>query len=264
MKDGFLRGVLGAYVFRVVNNEQRVSLKPLPGTVKQTEGTKRASGTFGMASSLNAKIRKIVSTQISHLKDWSFTNRLNSSLMKILNACSDPSTKLYNFEQDSFNKLQDLEYNVNVKVESLMMVRPEISIANGQLTVDIPDLSIPRQLKFPGDTFQCKLSFYVSLFRLKAGFIAKIPDKQQVIITREKEFLPRQELFFEVPDGCLCVVSLFMEYSVPGNIDWEPITSKMFNPGCIFAALITPGFYQEKKRMVGYAAVLRLINSCSP
>lgn len=52
MKEGFLRGIMGNYSFRVVNGEQRVSLKPLPGTVNQTEETKRASSTFGMASSL--------------------------------------------------------------------------------------------------------------------------------------------------------------------------------------------------------------------
>lgn len=188
-------------------------------------------------------MRNTVSTEIAHFKDGTCTGRLNDALIKTLNECRDSSTNLYHFEQGSFSALNGLEYNQNSPVGKLMKIRPQVNISDGQLKVSFPDLLIPKQLKFPGDTFRCRIKVYISLFRLQDGKVSKVPVQQKIEITREKKFMPGKELLFEVPDGCLCLVSLFMEYAVPGKINWEPVNTRQFNQGCICGALITSGIY---------------------
>lgn len=242
----FLRGVLGGYIFRVVNNKQQVYPKPLPKTMKQTKATKRASNTFGMASSLGAQIRMTVSGEIANCSDSLMTNRLNGELITILGESRNPATKLYHFDTDSFSRLKGFEYNVHCRVEQSMLARPQVSIADDKLKVNIPTLNIPSQLKFPRASFHCDLKILVSLFRLKDGKFAKVPDLQQIEVTKNKTFMEGQELIFSVPSGCLCIVSLFVEFSIPGKRDWEPM--KDFYSGCICGALVTPGIFQADLR----------------
>lgn len=249
----FLRGVLGGQVFRVVNNKQQVSTKPLRGTVKQNKATKRASNTFGMASGLGSQIRSTVSTEVLQSGDGSLTNRLNTELIAVLNECRNPSTKLYQFAEDSFGRLKDFEYDVNNRVGQLMTARPQVTIADGQLVVSLPQLDVPSRFKFPRDSFQCNLQVLVSLFRLADGKFGKVPDLQQIEITKNKELLEGRDLVFSIPSGCLCVVSLFLNYSFAGKRGWEPI--KNFYPGCICGALINPGPYKGDVRRTWLKAI---------
>ena len=75
--DGkFFTGRIGPVTFRKSKGKQIVSARPLPGTMKQTENTKKASGTFGMASLLTSKIRQEFSNDICNLHDGDIHSRL--------------------------------------------------------------------------------------------------------------------------------------------------------------------------------------------
>ena len=83
----FFAGPVGPVIFRKSKGKQIVSVKPLPGTVKQTENTKKASGTFGMASLMTSQIREGFSHEISNLHDGSLHSRLMITLNPILSQC---------------------------------------------------------------------------------------------------------------------------------------------------------------------------------
>ena len=49
--DGkFLKGILGDFIFKVVDGVQVVSKRPVPGTMKQTVENKKASADFRKSS----------------------------------------------------------------------------------------------------------------------------------------------------------------------------------------------------------------------
>lgn len=112
-KGKFLQGVLGSFVYRVVNGQQQVSSKPVPGTMKQTAATKAAFRNFRMASSLGGSIRNSLSDWINGYADWQIVNRLVSNLSAALIICQNADTRLYSFEENSFASLEGFEFNIN-------------------------------------------------------------------------------------------------------------------------------------------------------
>lgn len=245
--DGkFLRGVLGELIFKKVNGKQVVTKRIAPGTMKKTAGMKRSANTFGMASSLAAAIRSTFSVQINHFEDGTANSRLTGEICKILNNARDPGSLLYSFDRNSFKGLIGFEFNQLSKVKNLMTALPEVHLKDGILKVEIYEMLIPRELKFPAKSFQCKLSVCVSLFRLKDGLVTKLPEVKTAEIAMNKDRLPWQEFQFEVPAGCLCLTSIFLEYAAVGKNGWEVLNNYRLNPGCICDAVITPGNYQNQ------------------
>ncbi|RAJ32876.1 hypothetical protein [Pedobacter cryoconitis] len=58
--DGrFLKGILGDFIFKVIDGVQVVSKRPVPGTMKQSVETKKASENFRKSSMLGKHIRGI-------------------------------------------------------------------------------------------------------------------------------------------------------------------------------------------------------------
>jgi hypothetical protein len=244
----FLKGVLGGLVFKIVNGKQVIATRIAPGTMKQTAAMKRSSNTFGMAASLSAAIRNTLSVQINRFHDGTAVSRLTGEVYKILGGIRDPGSMLYSFDSDSFRNLAGFEFNQLSKVKDRMAAQPTVDFIDGILYVKIPELSIPRRFKFAAGSFRCQLSVCVSLFRLKDGLAAELPDIKTVVITKDKDRLMAQAFQFEVPSGCFCITSLFLEYAAAGKNGWEVINNKELNPGCICGALITPGLYQQQSK----------------
>jgi hypothetical protein len=243
-KGDFLSGVLGPLVFRVVNGVQRVSQRPEPGTMKQTADTKRAANTFGMASSLGAKFRGTLKEQLLAFSNNGVKNRLNGRLMEILGSCRNPKSLMYQFAGDSFEGLEDFEYHTKSTVGKLLGRPPEISVDQGKIRFRLPELKIPIQLKFPYDSFRCKINVSVSLLRLRDGLYQALAETQTVVFNNHMKKTDPHEFEFEVPNGCLCIVSLFLVYETANRKGWKMINNKNFNPGCICKAIITDGEYQ--------------------
>lgn len=117
-----------------------------------------------------------------------------------------------------FASLEGFEFNTLSRLFNLMSKRPVSTTEDGTLTVSVPELLIEKELKFPEETFQCKVIVSVSYFRLADGLMASEPDSQSVAVTRDQKYLEEQELVFSLPAGCLCIVAHF----------WNmPITEKM-------------------------------------
>ncbi|WP_139298303.1 hypothetical protein [Pedobacter hartonius] len=74
---------------------------------------------------------------------------------------------------------------------------------------------------------------------------------QGLEMTKYMKVLEPHRFTFEVPGGCLCIVSMSLKFFNAGTIGWIPLHDKKINPSCICGALITPGTYQQGKLSVG-------------
>jgi len=245
IKDGnFLRGALGPYVFREVHGKQIVSARPSKGSRKQTLNTKKAATDFGITSSLGSGMRKSVRYQLADFYPHNMPNRLVSALAKSVRACRiSQSTNAYTFNDKNFQNLIGFEFNTNSFLEyalDLSKVRHEL---RDRLVVTIPKLEVNKELKFPnGLGYQCNLCVSVTFFRMSDGKRSRTAETKKVTVRRDEQYLQEKVLTFKAPKGCLCMVSIFMEYLTFGSgEDLRSINNKNLNPGAIIAAFITPG-----------------------
>ena len=237
--DGkFFAGPVGPVIFRKSKGKQIVSVKPLPGTVKQTENTKKASGTFGMASLMTSQIREGFSHEISNLHDGSLHSRLMTTLNPILSQCRDLGTMKYDFEANSFNRLQGLNFNIESPLEKKMGVFPEIKLENNKLQVVFPSGKLESKIKFIKGSTYCNLTLSLLLFRLKDGLRSKTSVKETIRVDRmNQEPLGNIAFEYTVPNGCLCVLGIFLKYH---NYKYMLNTNSM-SPAAICFSSVLPG-----------------------
>lgn len=247
-KDGFYRGVIGNLVFRVMNGKQVVSARPARDTYKQsTEGIKR-SNTFGMASSLGAKIRADLTFNPNSFFDRELSGRLTAEVYKILLKCRNLDTMDYVFEPDSFSRLSGFDFNIHSKVREQLSENLLTVFEEGTLKVIIPQMETSEMFSFPYKSFRCKLTVSISVFRLRDGLALSTPQRQSITVTKDRQVFNEQVLEFEVPAGCLCIVNLCLDYAVAKRAGWVTVNHKTFSPAWICAAEITKGEYEPDGR----------------
>jgi len=239
--DGkFLKGALGPVVFRVVNGKQIVSSKP--HKVKQTAETKKAGSTFGEGSSLSRQIRANFAEGILNLHDQNLHDRLLSRLNVIVNQCRDKKTMKYHFNENSFNSLINFDFNIHSPLKKQLPSEPAIVIENQTLTVAFPKSEHPAKLKFIKGGYDCELKILVRFYRLKDGLKTRYNAEQTILVEKYgNNDLSGKEFPFAIPNGCLCIVSMFLHYSGEFGI----INSKQINPGAICYAGETQGIFEE-------------------
>lgn len=244
-KNGkFLRGVLGSLVFRVVNGKQIVTIRPPKGSIKQSEATKKASQTFGMASSFAAQILRGLKVALVEPGDTRVRNKMNSAIAVILKNCRDPETGKYHFDDQSFTPLDNFELNTRSKVQDLVIGMPSVMYKDGVLRLSLIDLKIPAMLKFPHDSFKCKITFCMLMYRLSEGLAVLNPEMQELVVTKDRKSTEAQDFIFKIPEGCFCLVTMTLQYAVAMKSGWQIINTKHFNPARICATVFAPGTYQ--------------------
>ncbi|MBB6500703.1 hypothetical protein [Pedobacter cryoconitis] len=240
----YLRGALGPVVYKRYRNKQVVTIKRGRGTVKQTANSQRSSSTFGLSSKLGGKLRYILDNDISGLQDGEMANRMTTIFNLMLSDCRDPKTRVFSFKEYSFRRLADFEFNINSPLRNYLEIKPETTIANGKMQVVFPVLENPPRLKFPEESSSCRMTVSLALFRLKEGKHISTSQSQRIVFDREKPELGGQTFTFEVPDGCLCVVSMFLDYRTYS----VPLNHKKFSPAAVLDAFVTPGVYKANDR----------------
>lgn len=238
-------GVLGPVVLRDVNGKQVVAKRMIPGTMRQTEATKLWSDTFGMASTLTAQFKRSFDFTAESYADTTMTCRLTAAVSKILKDYRDKATRLYHFGENSFAGLTGFNFNINSPVENLFIAQPQFNFEPGLLEIVFPQLSDTPIVQFPKKSLRCRISINVALFRLMDGWRSTLSDQQEIIILNDKKASQTAPLQFTIPDGCLCVVTLFLEYSGTGNNGWRILNDVKFNPCFILGTVITPGIYKN-------------------
>lgn len=243
-KGDFIVGVLGRLVFRVVNGVQVISPRVPKGTMKQTEETKIAAKVFGMASSLSGKLRGTLKESLFGIVEPVAKNNLNGIIAQILKNCRDAETGLFEFKAESFSSLKNYEFHSSSGVGKLLGKAPTVKLRDGKMTCSLPIFDIPQHLKFPLKSFRCSINVSVSLFRLAEGLYESNAKTQTIVVNKDMPRTERHIFEFDVPAGCLCVLSLCLQYEKAERKGWKVINNKNFNPGRICAAMISSGTYQ--------------------
>ena len=169
-------------------------------------------------------------------------NRFNTPIKAILRKCYDPATKKFHFEGDSFNRLAGFEFNIRSLLINSLWVSPQMSLNGNTLTISLPEIKIPAQLKFPQSADICEINVILTFTVLDPAMHKNAVLKvTEIDITQET--VPAHDFTFEVPDGCLCIAGLGLQYfSLYQNIK-TPLNSKTFHPAGIVGAIITPGTF---------------------
>ena len=195
-------GTVGQVIFRKRKGKQIVCARPLPGTMKQTGNTKKASGTFGMASLLTSNIRQ----GFCNLHDGDIHSRLMSALNPVLSQCRDLETMKYSFDAGSFNQLQGLEFNVDLPLRKQSGYLPGINLEKNRLQVHFPTEKMVKRIKFIKGSSYCTITASLLLFALKDGLRSKAVQQKLKLGKSDTGSSGRITFDCFVPDGCLCLL----------------------------------------------------------
>jgi len=174
--------------------------------------------------------------------------RLTSVLTDILGVCRNKDTMKYHFETDSFSALEGFNLNVNSKLNRMLLNMPVLKLEGNALQLVLPEFQIPQTLKFPGKSFRCVMTAAFSLFRLRDGYMHPRPELQVLEVNKTMAKVGAHEFNFSIPDGCLCIVTLSLDYFRGGSGGWKSINSTRFSPACICGAFVTPGTYNGTQK----------------
>jgi len=250
MKNNLVSGTIGPCVFKIVNGKQIVCSKAAPGTMKQTVGTKKAATVFGKAASLEKSLRKTLDVQYADLFTVKTGNEIRARLNSALQSSRLPLTGGFKFDEDSFADLAGLEFNSKSKVRSMLSKLPEVTLNGNVLNVEISKKGIPATIKFPRKTFWCEIVVGVSFFRLEDALLVDLAELQRIVVNKSMTEIEPQTFKFDVPPGTLCVVSLFLNYTISNRAAGRLLKDRTFSPGCFCAAIITPGKYHNSDQRI--------------
>lgn len=243
-----LTGLVGPVVNRRGRNGVTI-IQTAPRKFKQTKATRQASNLFALGSTLAGTIRRDLQTIISGNYDGGMVNRFSKPVREVINQCYDRATKAFNFTEDSFSRLTGFEFNIKSTLINSLWVQAEMHLDGNSLKISLPEIKIGEELKFPVSANVCTLTIAVTRIALKAG-LHTIPLQQSIEISKEQQVLPAQEFTFEVPDGCLCVAGIGLNYfSLRNNIK-TVMNTVTFNPAGVCGAVITPGTFAEPPREI--------------
>jgi len=246
-KGKSLSGSIDKFVYRKWRKLNIVQSAPGKGGVKQTEATKKASSLFGMASGMATEVREMLSFFIVNFYDGSHHNRLTTLLKSILEKCLDKTTYTFTFVQDSFERLNGLEFNANSPLTNYMKVIPTSNYKDGVMTVTVPELINKQEFIFPKETSSCIITIGTESFDLERMRRTRGYKLHSFEVDDAQALIESQTFEFEVPDGCLCIVGITLQYYLTDRYGKNRVNSKALNPSGICGAIITPGDFKEEQ-----------------
>jgi hypothetical protein len=240
IKDNIASGPLGKTKLSNTKNGQILSL--LPVEVRQTENSEKSATTFGLASTIAKEIRFTMSPIIDKFCDPDMVNRLKSVVQAILFHFKDKETETFRFRADSFKLLCNFNFHAGSLWQHYLWVNPGISFSDGVLTVTIPDLLSPSDIRFPEDTDNCQISIKVDYYALHAGYRHGNPVEEFEFDLTD-DLIPGKSWTFDVPDGCLCLVGIGLIFSKRKRYMRTSTQGKDFNPSGICGAVVSSGTF---------------------
>jgi len=230
-------GLVGPIIFKKGKNGTIVQTKATK--VNQSAATKESASIFGIASAFSKNLRVDLTNITQKFYDGGMVNRLNAQNRAIFEQCYNKDTKKFTFNETSFSRLAGFEFNLESPLINSLWATPQINISANSLTLSLPAFEVPEQLKFPNNANTCELTVFLSLYVPDQEF-RDPPAYQSIEINNDQKNVPAQEFIFEVPDGCLCIVGIKLNYFWRSQNIKTVINQKNFNPAGICAAIITP------------------------
>ena len=240
IKNNLLVGILGPLVFKIVNGQQVVSTKKLKGTTKLSVPTIRAATTYGVCSRLSSEIFQSYQKNLNKMQDGTMFSRLLPLVFNGVFSGWNEEKQEFEFNKMNFGSLTGFDYNIKSPLESSIGLQVNVSRSGGKLQVLLEKNSNKEIIRFPSGATSCDLSVSVVLLRLRDSAKTGNVISQSQEIKKYNNQLETNLFEFDVPGGCLCLVSTFLHfYSYTKNYA-VCINSKKFNPSAISAVMVIP------------------------
>ncbi|TKC03990.1 hypothetical protein [Pedobacter frigoris] len=236
-----LRGIIGPYIFRDGNSKKHTIVQSKAEKVTQTEASQKTAGVFGNASVLSRNIRDDLRCLTGKFYDGTMINRLNTVNRSIMEHCFDKQTEIYTYQSDSFNNLVGFEFNDYAKLSAHIWVEQVISLEGNNLTLSLPTFAVPTELTMPVRANEAEITVTLGQYVL-ADRVKKQREEQKLTVVNGEQ-VPAHDFTFEVAEGCLCVLSINVEYFQTHQSIKKPLNTKTLNPAAVFGAVITPGTF---------------------
>lgn len=242
LEGKFIKGIVGPTVYKKYRDKQVVQKAPEYSPSSQSEASKESATIFGIASNLAMTFRDTLNPIITDEVPGDMVNRLNSDVVNILNQSLDPVNGGFVFNTNSFNRLNGFEFNSKSMVRDNFFAQPSLHVTGSQLAINIPEIQMPAEFKYPKGIEWCMLSFGLAMFDLSYGHAFFSPvEKKEIKYAYDAAPIPAQQFSFEIEPGCLCIVVIslqFLKNTFAGRMFYNTID---FNPVAILNAFIADG-----------------------
>lgn len=247
--DGkFIRGTAGPAIYKKHGNKQVVQGKSEKEQIDMTQATFDAAFVFGRASTLASYIRVAVDP-IIRFYDGGMISRFTGECNQVLQKAATGKDNVFDFSQDYFSRLNGFEFNKDSPVKKHLFVQPMVSLTEQQVTIDLPEIQVPNDLKFPPDASNCIMAFSVTLFGLNHDQYKSQEIQSFEIELKAKPYtVPAQQLVFEGAAGALCIIALGLYYFEKTFAGKAIINNKGFSPSAVLKAAFCPGEASTEKK----------------
>lgn len=241
--DGkFIRGAVGNTTFRKQGNKQIIQGKSKKEQINMTPATLNASYIFGRASTLALYIRIATHQIVRSYYDTGMISRFTGQCNQALQLAATDKDGVFDFSQNYFSRLNGFEFNLASPVKKHLFTQPVVNLTEQNITIDIPEIQIPKELKFPTDIWHCTLAFNVSLFDLTNNQY-KTQEVQSIEIEHKGQpaTIPAQQFTFNAVPGALAIITVGLFYSENTFAGKAIINNKEFSPVAVLKAEFCPG-----------------------
>ena len=247
--DGkFIRGVAGDVIFRKQGKKQVVQGKSKKEQIDMTQATFDAAFIFGRASTLGLYIRAGVD-RIMRFYDGGMVSRLTGECNQVLQKATTGKNNKFDFSQDYFSRLNGFEFNIESPVKNYLFAQPIVSLTEQTVIIDLPEMQVSKDLKFPANASYCIVAFSVTRFDLDNDkYKTQEVQSFEIDLTDKQLTVPAQQLNFEGAPGALCVIALGLYYFEKTFAGKAMINSKKLSPSAVLKAAFCPGQTVSKEK----------------
>jgi len=234
VKGKFIIGAVGPVIYKIYRGQQVITGKAR-GKVKISAETIKSASTFGKASSFATQLRTSVSQIVTSNYDGTMPHRLTRDIVHVLIKGLDPETGTFYFNASSFEALRGFQFNIKSPFDYSLQELPYISVSGNEVTLHLPEIIVPKHLKFPPKATSCHINFSMVEFNL-VDKTRKITLLGSTTIANSKSAIPAQEWKAPVKPGWFSVIAMSLIY-VQRNFTGEvALNTKEYCPAMIVSA----------------------------
>jgi hypothetical protein len=248
IKKDTISGIFGSVIFKYRMGKQLIVPRREPGTLRQTRATIIAGTTFGAANRLASDIKFSLEKQLNNLQDTGMFKRLNNVLYAILQTAKEKDSASFLLYAEALAPLEGLQFNLLSPLQKYLKAQTEVSLKDGILKVLIGNLNIADTLVFKLNVWTCDINISVALFRLREGLMLISPERKTVRIKKNLLDIDKADFEFDIPQGCIGIVSLSLSYYSVKQNQAQLLNNKKFSPGMICKVFQSDGVYEGGDR----------------
>ena len=248
VSDGkFLRGKVAHFTYRVVNGQQVVSGRSPKKKFAKTVPSKKSSTVFGQASGLASYFRHGTIWLYEKSNDGGMVNRMTRKTVYAIRSALDSDKKSFSFKQNSFKRLEGLNFNIKSPFENYLLTQPLVDYTmDNKVHICLPAMNIGEEMIFPLDSKKCKVFITVAQFDLEYGHYNHTEFTDFVIENNSSSRVSEAKFAtFTTEPGCLCIIGMSLQYHRKVYMLETIMNNKQFNPAAIISAHITSGIVNK-------------------